>query len=119
MTKQELIEQFAKESRMAFQDAKEIVNTIFNEMALRLKNNERVELRGFGSFNVKSYEGYNGRNPRTGESVYVRPQENALLPGRQRTQGQGEQRVCRFMKTGFKGGPVLDTLSEQWKRGFL
>ncbi len=75
MTKQELIEQFAKESRMAFQDAKEIVNTIFNEMALRLKNNERVELRGFGSFNVKSYEGYNGRNPRTGESVYVAPKK--------------------------------------------
>ena len=75
MTKQELIEQFAKESQMPFQDAKEIVNTIFNEMALRLKNNERVEIRGFGTFNVKSYDGYHGRNPRTGERVYVAPKK--------------------------------------------
>ena len=75
MNKQELIEQFAKESRMPFQDAKEIVNTFFNEMALRLKNNERVEIRGFGTFNVKSYDGYHGRNPRTGERVYVAPKK--------------------------------------------
>jgi integration host factor subunit beta len=38
-----------------------------------LKNGNRVEIRGFGSFKIKEYKGYQGRNPKTGEKVEVKP----------------------------------------------
>jgi len=53
--------------------ARETVNLFFNSIKEALKGGDRVELRGFGSFNVKEYDGYNGRNPKTGEIVQVQP----------------------------------------------
>jgi len=40
-----------------------------------LTRNERVEIRGFGSFKVKQYDGYKGRNPKTGEVIDVSPKK--------------------------------------------
>ena len=72
MNKRELIEAFAKESGVTIRDAEVCVNTLFNSMADALSKGGRVEIRGFGSFKVKEYEPYSGRNPKTGESIQVR-----------------------------------------------
>ena len=72
MNKRELIEAFAKESGVTIRDAEVCVNTLFNSMADALSKGGRVEIRGFGSFKVKEYEPYPGRNPKTGERIQVR-----------------------------------------------
>ena len=55
--------------------AKETVNLFFNSIKETLIAGDRVEIRGFGSFNIKEYDGYTGRNPKTGESVKVKPKK--------------------------------------------
>ncbi len=72
MNKRELTEAFAKEFGITLRDAKVCVNTVFNSIADTLAKGGRVEIRGFGSFKVKQYERYPGRNPKTGESIQVR-----------------------------------------------
>jgi len=49
-----------------------VVNVVFDSMADSLAKGDRVEIRGFGSFKVKSYNSYQGRNPKTGEIIKVR-----------------------------------------------
>jgi integration host factor subunit beta len=53
----------------------EAVDLIFGGMADALAKGERVEIRGFGSFKVKHYDGYQGRNPKTGEVLNVKPKK--------------------------------------------
>ncbi len=53
--------------------AKVIVDTIFDEMRESLKKGQRIEIRGFGSFALRQYGAYKGRNPKTGEIVDVSP----------------------------------------------
>ncbi|MFP4169156.1 MAG: HU family DNA-binding protein [Desulfonatronovibrionaceae bacterium] len=72
MNKSELIRLLAEERDMAHEDAAKVVNTFFESMKEALKNGDRIEIRGFGSFKIKEYEGYVGRNPRTGEKVDVK-----------------------------------------------
>ncbi|MDY6972500.1 MAG: HU family DNA-binding protein [Thermodesulfobacteriota bacterium] len=75
MNKSQLIETVAKEENLASKKAEEVVNTVFREMQKALINGERVEIRGLGSFKVKQYEGYQGRNPKTGEIIEVAPKK--------------------------------------------
>jgi integration host factor subunit beta len=76
MTKFQLIQMLMeKSSSLAQQDAKTIVNTIFSSMTQALANGERIEIRGFGNFTVRSYQSYQGRNPRTGTKVQVSPKK--------------------------------------------
>ncbi len=72
MNKSELTEAFAKEFGITLRDAKVCVDTLFESIFNALAKGERVEIRGFGSFKVKEYEPYSGRNPKTGESIQVR-----------------------------------------------
>lgn len=72
MTKGELIEAIAQREGFNLKKAEIVVKTIFDSMADALREGERVEIRGFGSFEVRSYEAYKGRNPKTGEEVYVK-----------------------------------------------
>ena len=72
MNKRELTEAFAKEIGITIRDAEVCVNTLFHSIADTLAKGGRVEIRGFGSFKVKEYEPYPGRNPKTGESIQVR-----------------------------------------------
>ena len=72
MNKRELIEAFAKESGTTIRDAEVCVNTLFNSIADTLAKGGRIEIRGFGSFKVKEYEPYSGRNPKTGDPIQVR-----------------------------------------------
>jgi len=50
-----------------------LVNTIFDCLEQSLRRGERIEIRGFGSFELRSYRPYEGRNPRTGVRVSVQP----------------------------------------------
>ena len=51
--------------------SEEIVNLVFDTMGKALISGDRIEIRGFGSFMVKQYLGYTGRNPKTGEKITV------------------------------------------------
>ncbi len=72
MIRSELIQKIADENPHLFQrDVERIVNTIFEEITDALASGDRVELRGFGAFSVKTRDARVGRNPRTGEAVSV------------------------------------------------
>ena len=55
------------------------VETIFEWMTAALCAGENIEIRGLGAFHVKHYEGYQGRNPKTGEVIPVRPKRGILF----------------------------------------
>ena len=72
MIRSELIQIIADENPHLYQrDVERIVNTVFSEITEALAKGDRVELRGFGAFSVKSRDARIGRNPRTGEEVKV------------------------------------------------
>ena len=71
MTKSELIEILSGKTGLSKTKAEEVVNITFSAMSSALAAGSRVEIRGFGSFKVKEYEGYTGRNPKTGELIQV------------------------------------------------
>ena len=71
MTKSELIEVLSGKTGLSKTKAEEVVNITFAAMSGALAAGNRVEIRGFGSFKVKKYEGYTGRNPKTGELIEV------------------------------------------------
>ncbi len=77
MNKSELIKALAEQSNISTDEATTVVNTFVDTMKDSMLDGDRVEIRGFGSFKVKEYEGYSGRNPRTGEQVKV---ESKRLP---------------------------------------
>ena len=72
MIKSELVQKIAeKNPHLYHRDIERIVNAILDEVIGALKNGDRVELRGFGAFSVKSRGARMGRNPRTGSAVEV------------------------------------------------
>ncbi len=72
MTKSGLIEEVARLTpHISKKDTEVVVNTIFDSMTQALKEGERIEIRGFGSFQVKIREAREGRNPKTGEPVQI------------------------------------------------
>jgi len=71
MTKSELIDAVATRTNITKSRAELVVNCLFGAMTDALKNGEGIEIRGFGSFSVRQYKPYNGRNPRTGAPVHV------------------------------------------------
>lgn len=75
MTKSDLIQALADQMDLPLKDAKSIVNTIIGTMVDALAEGRGVELRGFGSFQVREYESYTGRNPKTGEQIKVAPKK--------------------------------------------
>ena len=77
MNKSELIQALAKESDLPLRKSEEIVNMVFDTMSMALVDGDRIEIRGFGSFTVKEYKGYTGRNPKTGQKISV---EDKRLP---------------------------------------
>ncbi len=75
MNKSQLTEAVAKAEDLPLKKAEEVVNTVFHEMEKALIKGERMEIRGLGSFKVKQYDGYKGRNPKTGEIIEVAPKK--------------------------------------------
>lgn len=75
VTKSELIERISEKLKLPNGKAEQIVNCVFDSMVKALQDNEGIEIRGFGSFTVREYKAYEGRNPRTGETVHVAPKK--------------------------------------------
>jgi integration host factor subunit beta len=72
MIRSELIQKIADENpNLTQRDVEKIVSTVFDEIIGALARGDRVELRGFGAFSVKSRDARQGRNPRTGDAVAV------------------------------------------------
>ncbi len=73
MNKSELVEIIAEKARVTKKKAEDVVNLIFDSMTEALVKGERIEIRGLGSFVSRSYGAYTGRNPRTNQSIEVKP----------------------------------------------
>ena len=75
MNKSDLVAALSEGEDLTRTKAEEIVNLVFSEMTNALVTGDRVEIRGLGSFKVKSYDGYRGRNPKTGTQIKVKPKK--------------------------------------------
>jgi integration host factor subunit beta len=73
MTKQQIADCLAERQGISKQMAKRAVDLVFEGMAEELARGGKVEIRGFGSFQVRSYDSYTSRNPKTGERIEVEP----------------------------------------------
>jgi integration host factor subunit beta len=72
MTKSELVEKVAaKATNFSRRDVEVIVDTLFESMAESLSRGNKVEIRGFGSFKIKERDGRQGRNPKSGENIFI------------------------------------------------
>jgi len=71
ITKADLINLLSEKAGITRVKAETVVNTIFDSMVEALMKDDRIEIRGFGSFVNRSYDSYQGRNPRTGEIIKV------------------------------------------------
>ena len=84
MNKLELIQALKEANGLSKSEAAAVVDIFFNEMAASLANGDRVEIRGLCSFFVKEYDGYIGRNPKTGEKVKIKPKKlHFFKPGKE------------------------------------
>ena len=79
MNKSNLITTLSEKEKLTEKDASRIINLVFDGFTDALKNGGRIEIRGFGSFSVREYDGYKGRNPKTGEIVEVKPKKGAFF----------------------------------------
>ncbi len=73
MTKADLVLIISEKTKLHHRQAEAIVNRVFDLMSEALKRDDRIEIRGFGTFVNRSYGSYRGRNPKTGELVDVQP----------------------------------------------
>jgi integration host factor subunit beta len=73
MTKADLINIVAQKVNLQNRQAETVVNLVFEMMSDTLRKDDRIEIRGFGSFVNRVYGSYEGRNPKTGELVKVDP----------------------------------------------
>ena len=79
MTKADLIDIVAERTKLPRGRAEVLVGQMFDCMVEALRRGEGIEIRGFGSFSIRSYREYQGRNPRTGEAVHVKPKRLAFF----------------------------------------
>ena len=71
MKKSDLIAQLSEREQLSGKEAFDIVNLVFDGFTDTLRKGGRVEIRGFGSFTVRDYSPYLGKNPKTGQRVQV------------------------------------------------
>ncbi|MBW1708923.1 MAG: integration host factor subunit beta [Deltaproteobacteria bacterium] len=75
MNKSQLIEELAMREGLSLKDAEAVLNVFFESITDGLVKGDRAEIRGFGSFKTKSYDGYQGRNPKSGQPIQVQPKK--------------------------------------------
>jgi integration host factor subunit beta len=71
VTKAELVEEVTKVTELPRKESEAAVETIFDSIIAALQGDDKIEIRGFGSFRTRERRGRNGRNPKTGEKVEV------------------------------------------------
>ena len=74
-SKADLIATLSDELNLPVREVTQIIDTILKSMTDALVRGEGVEIRGFGSFTIREYESYVGRNPKSGEVVSVKPKK--------------------------------------------
>ena len=72
MNKSDLITAIAFNTNISMKSSEDVVNAVFDSMMDALVGGDKIEVRGFGSFVIKKYDGYTGRNPKSGEVVAVK-----------------------------------------------
>jgi nucleoid DNA-binding protein len=77
MTKQQLVEAVAVKTGQGKREVEAVVDSVFGTIAETLHANERIDLRGFGSFVVKEKKARQGRNPRSGETIMIAAKRSA------------------------------------------
>lgn len=75
MNKQDLISELCKQNGLSKAESSRVVNLVFEAMTDALAQGSRIEIRGLCAFKVKTYDSYQGRNPKTGEPVNVQPKK--------------------------------------------
>ena len=84
MNKLELIQVLKDATNLSKSQSAAVVDIFFNGMTGALATGDRVEIRGLCSFFVKEYDGYTGRNPKTGEKVKIKPKKLPFFkPGKE------------------------------------
>ena len=73
MTKADLIDSLARRAEMTRQKAEEIVNGFLDDIVAALKNGDKINVSGFGTFSISERKGRTGRNPKTGEAIEIAP----------------------------------------------
>ena len=81
MNKSNLIYALSTKENLTHNNASEIINLILDGFIDTLKKGGRIEIRGFGSFTVREYGGYMGKNPKTGKNVDVKPKKLPFFKG--------------------------------------
>ena len=72
MTKSELVEKLAEtHGILSMKESEAVINIVFDGISGALKSGEKVEIRGFGSFTVRSRDGREARNPKSGTIVSI------------------------------------------------
>lgn len=79
MLKSDLIATLVQKKGLTQKQAELVIETLFDSMRGALCRGENIEIRGFGAFHVKDYDGYLGRNPKTGEVIEVKPKRGLLF----------------------------------------
>ncbi len=102
MLKSDLIAILVAKRQLTQKQAEITVETIFDSMKAALCKGDNIEIRGLGAFHVKNYQGYNGRNPKTGEVIPVKPKRGILF----RTGKELRDRVNRAGAAREKAAPV-------------
>jgi len=106
MTKSDLIDVLCETQKLPKGRAELLVHVIFDALEAALKRGERIEIRGFGSFELRSYRGYDGRNPRTGSAVEVRPKRLPFFKvGKELKERVNEGRLAA-PRAGAKRAPI-------------
>jgi integration host factor subunit beta len=83
VNKSELIMELADHSKINVKMAERVVHLFFETISDGLRQDERAELRGFGSFTVRDYQSYIGRNPKSGQAIEVSPKRMPVFrPGK-------------------------------------
>jgi integration host factor subunit beta len=100
MLKSDLVNVLVSKRGVTQKQAEATVETIFDSMKDALVRGENIEIRGLGAFHVKHYEGYQGRNPKTGEVIPVKPKRGLLF----RTGKELRDRVNRGVEGSGSGG---------------
>jgi integration host factor subunit beta len=93
MLKSDLIATLVRKNGLTQKQAEMAIESIFDSMTSALCRGENIEIRGFGAFHVKHYDGYQGRNPKTGERIEVKPKRGVLF----RTGKELRDRVNRMV----------------------
>ena len=79
VNKSDMITILAEKKSVPLKVSEEIINTIFNSMTDTMIAGGKIEIRGFGSFVIKEYAGYSGRNPKSGLAVEVKPKKSPFF----------------------------------------